>query len=69
MNQRTGAKSSCSLLQDVSMKKLCEKSEDLAKMDHPITKKHVNVLVSMLNDKNRYIKVLRAKIDSLNEIV
>lgn len=31
------------------------------------SKKHINVLVSMLNEKNKYIKVLHTKIDTLND--
>ena len=32
-------------------------------------KNHVQALVSMLDEKNKYIKVLHRKVDKLNEII
>jgi hypothetical protein len=35
----------------------------------PNKQSHISILVSMLNEKNKYIKVLHKKVDKLNKIV
>jgi hypothetical protein len=35
----------------------------------PTKKNHITVLVSMLDEKNKYIKQLHKKIDKLNDII
>jgi hypothetical protein len=38
-------------------------------LNNPSKKSHVTVLVTMLNEKNKYIKMLHLKIDKLNELI
>ena len=35
----------------------------------PNKKNHIGILVSMVNEKNKYIKDLHKKIDKLNEVI
>jgi len=35
----------------------------------PSKKNHISVLVSMLNEKNKYIRQLHKKIDKLNDLI
>lgn len=35
----------------------------------PNKNNHITIMVSMLNEKNKYIKVLHKKIDKLNDIL
>ncbi|CDW77939.1 UNKNOWN [Stylonychia lemnae] len=70
---RLGSYSSCSLLQvganAVNSQSIILDDSNIQDEVSPTKKNHVTVLVSMLDEKNKYIKQLHKKIDKLNDII
>lgn len=60
------------MLQGASTKNLIMAPDDssiLEDASSPSKKNHISVLVSMLNEKNKYIRQLHKKIDKLNDLI